>query len=374
MGKCLVLLACLVASLGVGAAAAAEVEDLYAAAVPVPGQSEAARAQALPRALAEVLVRVTGNPSISARPGAAGILDRAASLVQQYGYYERPPEGIQSGVDGGAGEAAPDAPPPEPQLMLRVVFDDQGVDAALLGAGLPVWGRERPSTLLWLTLEQPGADFVTQAGPQAVIDTLQQAAGVRGLPLRFPGAGVAQGGRVTAADIRSGNSARLRAVSRGYGASHLLIGSVSAGAGGYHGRWQLLGDGLPLAAWSDNAPSRAALLNDAVGHAAGVYAAAFAVLPSGGDGVVMVGVDGVENAEDYARVSGYLADLSAVRAVRPVVLDGAAVVFHVRLSGGARVLDRNIGLSGWLVNDPQARNLASLHADTGEALGYRLTP
>lgn len=90
-------------------------QEAYQASVPVMSQAPEDRDEAMRRALATVLVRVSGDPSAAA---ADAILARATQLVQRYAY-ER------------------DA---ERQLRLMAAFDPQAVENALKREGLPVWG------------------------------------------------------------------------------------------------------------------------------------------------------------------------------------------------------------------------------------------
>ncbi|MDN5939106.1 MAG: DUF2066 domain-containing protein, partial [Salinisphaera sp.] len=124
---------------------AADDLHLYQAAAPVADHSEGARADALRRALAGVLVKVSGQAAVAQRASAQAILDRAATLVQRYGYQQRMPATTGQ-------EQAPAPTPPEPKLWLTAVFDDVAVNRALLAAGLPVWGGKRPRTMVWVAL------------------------------------------------------------------------------------------------------------------------------------------------------------------------------------------------------------------------------
>ncbi len=109
-----------------GAAGAAEiVPRLYEATVFVTGQGEETRAPALARALAAVLVKVSGDPRLADDPGVAALAARAPDLVTGYGYRDRM-EGIPVHDEQGSRDRPYD---------LTVAFDAAGVDAALAGLG-----------------------------------------------------------------------------------------------------------------------------------------------------------------------------------------------------------------------------------------------
>lgn len=347
---------------------AVTVEDLYAAKVPVANKSAAARADALRRALAEVMVRVSGDPRVAQFAQAEAILDRAQSLVQLYGYQQRNVSDAGGKTPDKRGQA-PDAKTngsgsdeTTVALKLRAVFDGSALEAAMLEAGLPVWGSSRPVTMVWLLAN---GELVTQAGPAEIVNAMKAAAERRGVPLRFPPAAAATSGPVKPADIRNGHIARLMMVSRGYGTEHVLTGQID----GQTADWRLIEDGNVLSRWHDRGEPPAVLAASAVGHSAAVYARRYAAVGAE-HGRVMVAVQGIGGARGYTRVRAFLAGLTAVEAVTPVLVDAKTVVFRVTGPGDAEALDHRIGVVGWLEDNRLARNLAERYAANMPALGY----
>jgi hypothetical protein len=100
------------------APAVAQVISAYEGRAAVEDQSAAQRARGLRESLSQVLARVSGAAGIAASGRTTAILDRAETLLRSVAY--------QSDDKG--------------QLMLVASFDPAGVEAALKGAGLPVWG------------------------------------------------------------------------------------------------------------------------------------------------------------------------------------------------------------------------------------------
>lgn len=350
---------------------AVTVEDLYAATVPVANKSAGARADALRRALAEVMVRVSGDPRVAQFAEAEAILDQAQSLVQRYGYR-------QSNVSASRGtitdqqDQAPDSKTDHANsgnttagLKLHAVFDGSALEAAMLEAGLPVWGSSRPVTMVWLLAN---GELVTQAGPAEIVNAMKAAAERRGVPLRFPPAAAATSGPVKPADIRNGHIARLMMVSRGYGTEHVLTGQID----GQTADWRLIEDGNVLSRWHDRGEPPASLAASAVGHSAAVYARRYAAVGVG-HGRVMVAVQGIGGGRGYTRVREFLTGLTGVEAVTPVLVDAKTVVFRVVGPGDVEALDHRIGVVGWLEENRLARNLAERYAVKMPALGYSVS-
>src|SRR5262249_13131842 len=97
---------------------------------------------------------------------------------------------------------------------LQVGFDGVAVDQLLVQAGLPVWGKERPSTLVWL-----GGD--ADSSPNAH-EAIERAARLRGIPVVWPSAGE------TAGADSDGSAAALAAR---YHADAALVGHASPSGG-----------------------------------------------------------------------------------------------------------------------------------------------
>lgn len=325
-------------------ATAVTMPHLYAATVPVADESASARADALQRALGAVMVRVSGDPHVTEFTQAASILEDARSVLQQYSYQSAGKE----------------------DLRLRAVFEGAALEAAMLAAGLPVWGQSRPLTMVWLLVD--GA-LVTRTGSPVLVDAMQAAASRRGVPLRFPSADAAAGDKITPTDIRNRNVSRLMAVSAGYGSSHALLGEISEDAA----TWRLIEGADVLQRWRDRGNQTASLAAAGVSHSATVYARRYAAVGTE-TGRVVVAIQGIDGGDGYTRVRDFLRGLTAVNAVIPVLVDGENVVFRILGPNDAEALDRRISVAGWLQDGRLARDLATLYAGETAVLGYSIAP
>ncbi len=105
------------------AATAVAAPSTYTGEAPVANQSESARAGALKVALAEVVIRLSGDPGILARSEVANAVAAADKLVLQYRYRR------DSTIDEVNGT-------PSSTLVLVAEFDSMAVDRMLGGVGL----------------------------------------------------------------------------------------------------------------------------------------------------------------------------------------------------------------------------------------------
>lgn len=348
--------------------------DLYSAAVSVPDQGSSARAEGLQAALTQVVVRVSGDPDAALSSAGRSVAMQARSLVQQFGYQRVPQKGEQeqphnSSAQEQPGDAAPNQSPPT-DLQLQVSFNSRAVNSALRQAGLPVWGSERPTTMLWLARTGAGAPRLINGDEAA---PLQQAADARGVPIVLPSQGAQERKQANAADVIAGYDDRLRAVARTHGAKHLLVAKIGNSGGLWQGRWSLTHSGETLGRWQDSASSEAQLLTDAMGRMADIYAQRYAVSSNAPKSTVLVAVDDVSTASNFARLDAYLSGLTAVDSAVPVLVNPDYVVFSVQLSGDVDVLRRNLGLADWLSADAAATSLAGVYDADATALGYSIS-
>lgn len=305
----------------VAPAEGARVPGLYEAEVAFEGD----RDEAFRSALGVVLVRMTGRRDIATRPEVAPLLRNAASFAQQF----RQP--------------APD--------RMWAAFDGAALERELAQLGQPVWGAERPTTLLWIAVDGGGGKrFVMAAGEEfeeeaAIREEILAAAGERGLPLVFPLMDAQDRALASFPEVWGGFDDSILAASARYGADAVLVGRLSLDDPG-HGRWSLLEAG-DAQRWAGGIPQ-------SIGRVADQFAARFAVVSSGESRVVQLSVAGIDSVEDYGRISRFLGGLTAVEALSVEHVEGDQLVFRAALRGDAAALDEAVRLGGLLRPAPGA--------------------
>jgi Uncharacterized protein conserved in bacteria (DUF2066) len=121
---CLALLCALPALVFAGA------PSLYTGVVPVNTQSDGERAEALKTALAQVVVKLSGDSAILAKPEVAKAVAGAERYVQQFQYTQ---------------DVASDAGQPQVRLSLVAQFDRDAVDQLLRDLGVGHAGTADPA-------------------------------------------------------------------------------------------------------------------------------------------------------------------------------------------------------------------------------------
>lgn len=318
--------------------AAAEARELewYTAEVPVSSQESRERDAALGRALAQVLVRLTGSAAAPNEPVLQRALRVAESMVLGTEYREV--EEVAGGV-------------PVQRQVLAASFDPEAVDALVMAAGLPLWAGERPKPMLWLAIDDGSG-----AGPRLVsaqqinvVKPLAQRGLERGLRFLLPGGTAVE--QPAAGSIWALDPAAIGVLSSRYGARFQLLGKLSrAGAAGWTSDWLLADGSTELARWSFTDPSPQRAIAAGADRAADVMAQRQAVRVEGGKPEVLeADIVGIESQQAWLDLAVYLQSLPVVRGIdiieaRPeglrVRLDLAVdrARFDALLAGGRRLL------------------------------------
>jgi uncharacterized protein len=309
----------LAAAVGFGLAPApseaARVAGLYQAEVEYAGDRQAA----FRAALGEVLVRITGRTNMAQRPEVAPLLQNAATYAQQFS------------------QPAHD--------RFWAAFDGMALEQELGRLGLPVWGAERPSTLVWIAMDAGGGRrFVVSSGAEldeevAIHEEVLEVAAHRGIPMVFPLMDAEDRARASFAEVWGGFDDSIVAASARYGADMVLLGRLGAGELD-RGRWTLYGpDGTDR--WTGS-------VAESIGRLADGFAARYAVVSSGETRTVRLAVTGVSSIEDYGRVSRFLGGLTAVESFGVETVEGDEIVFRVAMRGEPATLDEAVRLGGVL--------------------------
>ena len=345
--------------LSASAAHAVVVTGLYEARVPVADQSTVERNNSLQQAFGVVLVKVTGNRA--AAGSLAAELGSPTQYVQQYRYEKAP-------VDPANPNAAPG-------LLLWAQFDPGVVKRALHGVHAPLWGAERPRTLVWLALPDR---ILAAADGSPLMQAMQTAAEQRGIVLVFPAMDSTDKAALTTTDLAAFADERIRAASQRYHADAILAGRVAAADGQFAARWQWLAPDK-VEDWQSPAGDQTLLAVDGVEVAADRFAARYAISPDAADqdGIALQ-VDGVTSLDAYAKVLAYLKSLTPVRAVHLQRVAAGSLYYTVDIHGSVDNLESALTLGGAMTaastQAPAAGTGAAAAAIPASALRYSYNP
>ncbi|MCB1735867.1 MAG: DUF2066 domain-containing protein [Gammaproteobacteria bacterium] len=313
-------------------ASAVPVNNLYEANVPAGGQDEGNRNAALAEALAEVLTKVSGQSDVRGNTTVRNAMARASAYAQTFSFTRK----ATTGRDAG--------------LRLAASFYPPSIDQLLSEAGLPIWGKERPQTIIWLAVETDGNRYLLPADGGALVDAVQLAADTRGLPISLPLMDIDDRQALSFSDVTGGFIDRVIAASRRYDGNSVLIGHLrQRGSNDWDARWTHLLGGVQRD-WLGNGGSLWASLTSGIDGTADALASRYA-LKSGDASTVEMSVRGVQGLADYANTVNYLTGLSVVESVQPRVVMPGQMLLTVTVRGGRQALADVVALGRLLETD-----------------------
>ena len=351
------------------AGALAQELDLYEGEVVVDSQGADDRAAALPRALAQVFVKLTGDVGAAREPLLASRLADAQRLLQQYRYRQ---------------DVVPEGGTARTRLFLIARFDPVGVDTLLADAGRSVWPQPRPTPLLWLAIDDGRGPRLVSSAQSGAVSALTAQARNRGLAIEFPLLDLEDQALVKVGDVWNGQHAALVQASARYRAPVLLVGRLLRTGSSWDAVWTLLDNGQPLSQWRASDADPLVVLAAGADGAADALTARYAVPATAGEpGTYRVEIVGISTAEDYLRATGHLRKLGVVRTLHVLSANGARLLVELDLGTGidglARVLESGrvlemLAEEPTAVPDPFGGTAQPLPAAAAPAAVLRLLP
>ncbi|UXI69437.1 DUF2066 domain-containing protein [Tahibacter amnicola] len=313
--------------------------SLYAGEVPVPDQSDEQRVEALRNALAQVVVKLTGDKSVLANESVAKAVADAERYVQRYQYQQ---------------EVVTEGDQPVARLSLIATFDRAAVDRLVRERGLRVWApAARAPLLAWVAIDD-GAGPRLLAGGDAGAQSMQHSAQMRGLGLAWPARGDADWEALALQSVWSGDLAALSADAARYQTDSLFVAQLRRIGDSWSGRWTLVQGGQVVGTWDTKDGDMAGLLAAAVDEAANRIGTRSAQVPEERRITsARVWISGIASASDYARVFDVLGHNNLVRDFTPEQARGDGVLMKLTL---------NLALDRWLAYLPPEGDLRLVNA------------
>ena len=323
------LLLCLLPVVGV----AGTITDLYQAEAPIENLQPDSRSPAIRAALGMVLVKLTGNRYAPADPQLQPLLQRAESYMLEFKLNAE-------------------------ALLLWVRFDEMTLTRDLRGLGLALWGKERPSTLLWLVItDQNGSRILDLEGNSDYLASIGRRASQRGIDLTYPLLDLEDTARLQPDDIRNGVMQTVLTASGRYPVESILIGSVESSAPDiWEGRWTGYIRGNDMT-WRTVGDLADIAIEDGVDHMADLLAAEFIQDNVSGQDSVNITVTDIHNIDQYAEVLKYLESLSSVSKVLVSNVATGEIIFQLQAHGGCPAVAQSIELGRKLL--PSAASTCS---------------
>ena len=324
----------IICSIGVDAA---DVEGLNSARVRVSDRSDEEFNRGVARALEVVIIKLSGNSATPRSSGGRAVVQQAQRLVQQFGY-ERP---RNSGANTN-------------DLVLRVEFDARVLSEQMRSHNLVVWGKERPETLVWLVVDDAsGRKILGAQDTHEIIRVMKNRAHVRGIPLVFPLADIAEASALADQMSSSALANVVYANSEKYGVRSVLFGHIRQVASSlWENHWSLQVAGKSIT-WEQQGDIVELLVEESTDSLANALGRRYAgAANQSASDVVAVTVKGLHSAADYARTERYLSTLDSVTNLLVRQVDEQGIIFDLAVQGGLLSLTQSISFGQTLTPDP----------------------
>ncbi len=320
-----------------GPVSAADVAIFNGTAV-VASQDEADRDTGARAAFKSVLIKASGDAGIATDPALPAILQRASSLLRFHTYRESMLPNAE-----GVGEL---------RLLLDAEFDPAGVEQALRDLGRPLWGRERPTAMVWLVIDSNGSKQIVSSFQQSALGALTSVAQSRGLPIQLPRMDGTDLNRLDPVTLWDAPPATIIGASQRYNARVILVARLQKLADRWAARYTLI-DGHDVDSWSANDATASGVLAAAMNGAVDRVARRYAIdTREPGLGAVTVWIDDVRSAADYARVMGYLGKLPAATNLAPQAAQSSRLQLSMQVAVGAQRFRQLLSYDRVLILEP----------------------
>lgn len=316
---CFVLVLLLVSSVLYGYT----VPNLSKVCVPIAKRSPEAVAQMAPKALAEVLIKMSGNPSVIQLPELQQALQHADQLVQSFGY-------VSQVQDGAA------------QLYANIQFDSAALKQLLHQVHQVVWRADRPITLAWIQIDRRNNNpnpVLANDEQSPMIMVLKQTAEHLGLPLILPLMDIQDQNYIDTADGVPFDHEKLLEASKRYQSSSVLGGKITIAAdGSWRGQWLYVLNGQSHQ-WDTVGQTQQEMIQQVMNDVDSVMSSTLAVRDNEKlQSTVTLHILDVIDLNAYALIIQHLKQLSVVAHVGVSQLDGSTMKLTLSVVGGCQAL------------------------------------
>ncbi len=300
-------------------AAAVEIDQLDSSTVTVDSRANNDRSDALQQALFNVLLLNSGAKELRGNAQIQAALSNASSLVVQYSY--------EQAEDG---------------LQLRATFEHDKVIRLLREAGLPVWGKQRPLTLVWLASDTEGErHLVADESAAEERQAFAKASRQRGIPLMFPLLDLDDLMAVNVNDVRGQFADTVAKASARYQADYFAMVTFDSSPDNQV-QYQMslyarsaLATPFFTALVSRNgaAQDRAAAIDEIMLSLSDYFVQQYAVTDSGQADVAQIEFNNVAHMRQLVEIESFFSQLSAVKHFYIKSVQGNHVVYQLQLFG-----------------------------------------
>ncbi|WP_158968677.1 DUF2066 domain-containing protein [Paraglaciecola sp. L3A3] len=310
---------------------AAVIHDLFDTKIAVIDQSDNNQTNAFKQGLKQVLIKVRGKTDVLKNPQIRKGIVGAKRLVHSYRYENE-----------------------QGQLYILISFDRERVENLIRNAGLPIWDKRRPDSIVWLAIQTSDSTsraIVTADSQPRLFAQLEVQAKTRAIQLVYPLWDLDDVQQLTVYDIWGGFSQQIARASERYGVKSIISARIypaaqvlsetekqaplSLTSNIWYADWTTIESGKLLAGQvqSDSIEQLGIKLVDILAdQLSDKYSIDLNNLHSSKRKVEIV-INNINSLQDYVDVSVFLENLSVVNSASLIKQKGARATFELDLLG-----------------------------------------
>jgi hypothetical protein len=312
------------------------IDDLYTVALLVSDQTADIRLDAFEAAFELVLIKVSGSDEAQKNPAILRLAKKSSRYVKQFSYESRP------GVDAEGGATK--------LLYLSVNFDQQLIEQLLRKYDFPIWGRERPSSLLIINSQSDETiQIVTGDSAPKVVELLDDAALKMGVPTLLPLMDLEDISLVDVSDVTARHFNVINNMATRYWPDAVVVGEiVELGLDNWQGAWEVrFAD--QVFEWRHKASTQKDIIDQLIAHLASVLALEYALeYHQRNEQELLLKVSSMQGISHLILVQKYLGSLNVVESVRVALVSKEEVTFYLKLRNSAEDLQKLIDIGNIL--------------------------
>ena len=325
-----------------------KVSGLYEATISVSDESEPKRSIALRKALAKVLIKVTGDRNINKNTSANLLIQRSEQFVQQYRYN-------QSTNEWGQNKSI---------SQLWVQFDEDALNGALKTYGINVWGKERPSILVWLVCQKDKNRFFASLERSfEYLSIMEDRASARGIRLLFPLLDLQDTSLISVADIWGSFKEPVLKASERYQSDAILSGKFTQILPAlWESKWSMYLGG-EVVNWTSQSEVADIVLEEGIDELIDKLVSRYTNIQKQDFESIEILISDINTIDNYAETFSYLKSLQSVTRVSVKQVSPNHIVFELTGEQGVDGIQQAIALG---------KKLQSIEGS--DNMEYRLLP
>ena len=307
---------------------AVEVRDLYLVKLPVAQQGRTVLWNASLKGFKEVLVRKSGSSEILRSPEVQRAYRKVTSYLQRFEY--------ASQEDNS-----------EFPYEIALYFEPRLIDNLIQEAKMPLWGSNRPLTIIWLAVEENFERKIVLESEeeQSLYPILKENAVRRGLPIIMPLMDLEDELAVSISDIWGRFPSTIKQASLRYPSDVVMYGRINQVGETWQGKFGYINQDQEVA-FDALGESQQEVIANMMDTLADRLCDKYCVVQEiGQKNELLINVTDISNFKQFKAAENYLADLSSVNKVEVIKVTKYDVLFKLTLLGQINSTVEGIALS-----------------------------